>query len=156
MGGKKYTPLEFLKYIREPLTQTEIDTWTKVNGITIEMSTVLFDFISSLYILVSDTYLGEDFVVTEDDRDNHFDWCWSKVIGNFDKESIYFNSYGEHYDYFRAFFEDTFYNNDKSEVIYKVRSFFTELFEPPIGNRTKSELDVYSEMYKMIESNLKY
>ena len=35
MRGKKYTPLEFLKYIRDPLAQSEIDRWIKVNGITI-------------------------------------------------------------------------------------------------------------------------
>ena len=92
MGGKKYTPLEFLKYIREPLAQSEIDRWIKINGITIEMSSLLFDFISSLYCLVNETYLGEDYVVTNDDRDKHFDWCWSKVINNFEKESIYFKN----------------------------------------------------------------
>ena len=156
MGGKKYTPLEFLKYIRDPLAQSEIDRWIKVNGITIEMSSLLFDFISSLYSLVNETYLGEDYVTTNEDRDKHFDWCWSKVINNFEKESIYFNDYGEHYEYFRVFFEDTFYNNPKPNVIHRVRLFFTELFEPPIGKRTKSELDVYSEMYKIIENNLKY
>ena len=155
MEPKKYTPVEFLRYIREPLSKEEIDTWIKANGLTIEMSVVFFDFINSLYFLVSKTYLGEDVVKTEEDERNHFNWCWRKVIDNFKKEDIHFENEGNHYMYFLTFFLDTFYMDPSPIIIKKVDNFFKDLFTPA-SRKTKSELDIYTEMYKMLENNLKY
>ena len=62
MEGKRYTPHEFLKYIREPLSQDDIDLWIKAHGLTLELSTVFFDFVNSLYVVVNKTYLGVDVI----------------------------------------------------------------------------------------------
>ena len=154
MEGKKYTPHEFLKYIRDPMSQEDIDLWVKAHGLTLELSTVFFDFINSLYVLVNKTYLGEDVIKNLEDQQNHFNWCWEKVISNFEKESIYFNRKGNHYDYFWTFFYDTFYKEPSPIIIKKVEDFFKDLFTPA-SRKTKSELDIYTEMYKMLEINLK-
>jgi|TARA_R110002020_G_scaffold31127_1_gene97414 hypothetical protein len=155
MEGRKFTPHEFLRYIAEPLNQKDIDLWVKANGMTLEMSNLFFDFINSLYSLVNTTYLGPDAVITPEDQQNHFNWCWDKVVSNFKKECIYFNKNGNHYDYFWVFFEDTFYKNPSPVLMKKVEDFFKVLFAPST-KKTKSELDIYTEMYKMLENNLKY
>ena len=59
MEGKKYTPHEFLKYIREPLSQEDVDLWVKSHGLTLELSSVFFDFINSLYVLVNKNHEGD-------------------------------------------------------------------------------------------------
>ena len=89
-----------------------------------------------------------------EDQQNHFNWCWDKVISNFKKENIHFTKKGSHYEYFWTFFYDTFYKEPSPTIIKKVEDFFKDLFAPA-SRKTKSELDIYTEMYKMLEFHLK-
>ena len=45
----------------------EMDLWVKANNINIEKTQLFFDFICSLYTIMSDTYLGEDSIITPED-----------------------------------------------------------------------------------------
>jgi hypothetical protein len=84
---------------------------------------------------------------------NHFKWCWSKVVSNLEKEGIRFNESGEHFDYFLNFFLESFYSYDSTLVIDKVDKFFSTLFVIK-DRKTKSELDIYTELYKTLDNNL--
>ena len=151
MAKRKYTPYEFLRYIGEPIADRDIRLWFKANNIQTENSELFFDFI---YYLVDNTYLGADVIKEEKDKINHFNWCWNKVIEDFNKENIKFNIAGDHHDYFWHFFEESFYREDSPFDIKKVDGFFTSLFK--FGRRkTKSELDIYTEIYKLLYSNIK-
>ena len=103
----------FFNYITKPLNPEDVDIWFRVNNIIPEKLELFSDFSHSLNITIVNTYLGEDntpnetkIVMSSDDNIKHFDWCWGKIITNFEKENINFNSEGEHYDYFRSFFVD--------------------------------------------------
>jgi len=149
---RRFSPIEFYRYVSEPVSQKDLDIWFKANNIVQEKSELFFYFIKSLYLLVDKTYLGSD-VIKDEESKNHFNWCWTKVINNLEKEGIKFNIQGEHLDYFWNFFLESFYNNDNTLVIDKVDKFFSTLFvinDP----KTKSELDIYTELYKTLDNNL--
>tara|TARA_Y100001938_G_C7905478_1_gene336828 strand:- start:73 stop:543 length:471 start_codon:yes stop_codon:yes gene_type:complete len=150
---RKFSPIEFYKYVTEPIPKKDLDLWLKANNIISEKSELFFYFIKSLYLLVDKTYLGSDVIKDEDDVVNHFKWCWNKTIDNLEKEGILFQREGPHYDYFWNFFLESFYGDKFDSVINRVDKFFSTLFK--ISDRkTKSELDIYTELYKTLDNNL--
>ena len=107
----------FFKYISKPMSQEDVDIWFRINNIIPEKLELFSDFSHSLNIILNDTYLGENdqsnetkISLTQEDKKNHFDWCWNKLIDNFSKENIFFQNEGGHYEYFKAFFDDIFYH----------------------------------------------
>jgi len=154
MGRKKFTPNQFLKYVTEQVTMEEMDLWLRAHNISAEKSGLFFDFICSLYLLIQDTFLGEDAIVTLEDKKGHFTWCWEKNIDNFYQENIHFKMKGEHYEYFWNFYSESFYNNPKDkDVILKIQDFFGKLLILHLP-KTKSELDIFGEIYIILNNNL--
>ena len=119
------------------------------------------DFTHSLNNLIFNTYLGENDVVetkivlSESDDRNHFEWCWIRTIDNFGKENIKFGKKGEHFDYFESFFGETFYNQKDSKVKSSIGSFFSDLFNNQ-KSFTKSDLDMITTIYKLLDKYLKH
>ena len=151
----------FFNYITKPLKPEDIDIWFKMNNIISEKMELYSDFCHTLYILIYDTYLGQDDVSTEtkikltdDDNLKHFEWCWMKVINNFGKENINFNKRGDHFDYFYSFFSEIFYLQVEDKVKNSINSFFTDLFNTK-KTFTKSDLDMVLTIYKILDKNLK-
>jgi hypothetical protein len=91
--------------------------------------------------------------MSEEDKINHFVWCWNKVIDNFLKEKIKFNRKGEHYDYFVSFFEEIFYKQENKKVRDSVTEFFEDLFDLKTPF-TKSDLDMINSVYKGLDKNM--
>jgi hypothetical protein len=152
----------FFNYVTKPLDQEDVDKWFKSNNIVFEKLELYSDFSHSLYQLMNETYLGFDnqnnetkITLTESDNEQHFKWCWGKVVSNFQKEGINFELNGEHYEYFKSFFDEIYYNQKESKIRESIGSFFNELFdtERPF---TKSDLDMMSQIYKVLDTNLKY
>lgn len=149
----------FLEWLTKPVPSDEVETWLNVNNMIVEKIELFYDFSLSLYYLVKDTYLGEDqkgitkIILTNKEKKDHFDWCWSKNIENFSKESLFFNKEGEHYDYFSGFFKDAFYFQEDEKVRNSIQNFFVGLFTN-FNNYTKSDLDMITEIYKMLDKNL--
>jgi hypothetical protein len=111
-------------------------------------------------MLMKETYLGEEImpnetrvILSEDDKLKHFTWCWNKTIENFREENINFNSEGEHFDYFSSFFMEVYYSQKNSSVRDSIDSFFKDLFNKKV-TFTKSDLDLYTELYKLLEKNI--
>jgi hypothetical protein len=113
---------------------------------------LFYDFVISLYDVIDETYLGPDVVITEAQQKQHFDWCWKKVLHSFEKESIHFRESGQHHDYMWNFFNEAYYMNDTTQN--RIREYFTKLFKFDY-RKTRSELDMLTEIYKILESNIK-
>jgi hypothetical protein len=145
---------EFYGYLTQPMNENQIEVWLKANNIIPEYSDLFYDFVLTLYSLVEMTYLGDDVVFTDEDKQGHFNWCFSKVIEDFEKENINFSSKGQHYDYFWSFFDDAFYFEETRESVDNIKIFFKSLFNLK-GKKTKSELDMYTDLYKILENALK-
>jgi hypothetical protein len=59
---------------------------------------------------------------------------------------------GEHKEYFKSFYMDTFYNQKEDSVRQSIPKFLREIFD--VGNMySKSDLDLLTELYKLIEKN---
>lgn len=150
----------FFNYITKPVPQEDVDIWFRVNNILPEKMELFMDFCHSLNMLIFDTYLGEDknrnetkISLTDDDKIKHFEWCFNRTIDNFIKEGIKFNKKGEHFEYFKTFFIDVFYNQKEEKIKQLIKSFFLELFDinTPFS---KSDLDIVSLIYKNLDKNM--
>jgi hypothetical protein len=151
----------FFNYISKPVHPDDVQVWLNINNIIPEKVDLYSDFTSSLYKLILNTYLGEDdksnesnIKLTEEDNTKHFDWCWKKTIENFNKENVKFYSRGEHYDHFKSFFDEVYYNQKEQKVKDQIGVFFEDLFDlkKPF---TKSDIDMLTDLYKSLDKNLK-
>jgi hypothetical protein len=150
---RSFSPIEFYRYISEPIPKSDLDIWFKANDIVWEKSELFFYFIKTLHLLIYNTYLGADITYKQEDIANHFNWCWGEVLSDLDREGIIFNKEGAHYDYFWNFFMESFYGENYDYTKIKVDNFFGTLFK--IDNRkTKSDLDIYTDLYKTLDNNL--
>lgn len=144
----------FIGFEESDRYKQQIDVWYRTYNIQREKIELFYDFVSSIYELIDNTFLGSDVLYTEEDQVNHFTWCWNKTIDNFSKERIYFKDKGNHYEYMWSFFYEAYYltkmdgrENKISEYIYKLFDFRYK--------KTRSELDILAEVYKILEINLK-
>ena len=151
----------FYNYLTQPISTEDLEIWTSVNNIIPEKLNLFSDFINTLYIVVAETYLGESednietkIELTDEDRKNHFKWCWSKTIEIFSKENFFFELTGEHYDYFYTFFEDVFYKQTEKKFRESLDLFLHDLFNFNKPH-TKSDLDIISTIYKLLEVHTK-
>ena len=140
---KPLSPHEFVKYIANPIKPKEMDLWVKSNNINVEKTQLFFDYICSLYNIMSDTYLGIDSIITQEDMLGHFNWCWNKNVENFKKENILF----------RTFFEDAFYIDREDKNIEKIDFYLNRLFKLHV-QKTKSELDMLKDIYFVLDNSL--
>jgi hypothetical protein len=147
----------FFNWMTKPLPKEELIIWFNVHNMTYEKIELCGDFFKSLNQIIMDTYLGDSTSETKislsyDDNLSHFEWCWNKVIENFKRENIIIKSDGEHKDYFQSFFMDTFYNQTESSLKKSISKFLNEIFDVGI-TYSKSDLDLLTELYKLIEKN---
>lgn len=150
----------FFSWITKPLNKEDVEVWFNINNIITEKSELFYDFCFSLFSLIKNTYLGDEtthnetkIILSEEDNLKHFDWCWNTTIENFKKENIKFNSRGEHYDYFKSFLMEIYYNQKNTNVKNSIEQFFKELFDKEVVF-TKSDLDLYTELYKLLDKNI--
>ena len=145
---------DYLEFITSESYKQQIDIWYKAHNITTEKIELFYDLLITLFVLIDDTYLGSDVMESEYDQKNHFKWCWNKVIGNFEKENIHFKEKGTHYEYFWNFFLEAFYLVKLEDGPIKIIDYFYMLFNFN-HKKSRSELDMLTEIYKMMEQNLK-
>lgn len=144
----------YLEFISSESYKNQLDIWYRAYNISREKTDLFRDFVISLYNIVDETYLGEDVMYDEVDQKNHFNWCWKKVIGNFSHEKIFFKENGDHYEYFWNFFLEAYYYNKIGKNIIRIFEYFEKLFDFK-HRKTRSELDMLTEIYKLFDQNLK-
>lgn len=144
----------YLEFIFSESYKNQIDVWYRAYNISREKTELFRDFLISLHDLIESTYLGSDVLENELDQIGHFNWCWNKTIENFSKERIYFKETGFHKDYFSNFYLEAFYNPNIEGFNSKIIEYLNKLFDFK-HKKSKSELDMLTEIYKMLDQNLK-
>jgi hypothetical protein len=91
--------------------------------------------------------------MSEEDIENHFNWCWKKTIENFGKEGLFFTNEGEHHKYFLSFFMEIFYNQNDKKIKDSIGDFFDDIFNIE-KTFTQSDLDIMLNIYKSLDNNL--
>tara|TARA_B110000977_G_scaffold177882_1_gene234889 strand:- start:14787 stop:15266 length:480 start_codon:yes stop_codon:yes gene_type:complete len=153
MERRRLLPEQFFKYVTQPLSREDVNLWVKTQNISVSKVSLFGDYLTSLYNLINDTYLGLDVIKTDKEITGHFNWCWEKTVGNFKKENINFNTKGTHYDYFFHFFYESFYLKKNDEHLEKLKNFINILFILHT-QKTKSELDMLYEIYILLNDSL--
>ena len=150
----------FFNWMTKPMMNEEVEVWFNMNNIIPEKGELYHDFCLSLFNLIKDTYLGEETThtetkisLTDEDKMKHFEWCWNTTIENFRKENIKFNFKGEHFNYFSSFFMEIFYSQKNISVRNSIDTFLKDLFDRDTPF-TKSDLDLYTELYKLLDRNI--
>jgi hypothetical protein len=152
----------FFSWVMKPLPKDDIETWFSVNNIILEKKELFSDFVRSLIDLIKSTYLGDgvDTQKTEttiqlqqEDKQKHFDWCWTKTIDAFSKENINFELNGDHKDYFSNLLMDLFYNTENKIISDNLEPFFINLFDDKVGY-SQSDLEMITEIYKLLNKNI--
>jgi hypothetical protein len=150
----------FFSWVSKPLSEEEVEVWLNMNNILQERGELYYDFCLSLYLLIKETYLGEEqfsketkILMSEEEKLNHFSWCWKKTLENFKKENINFKEQGEHFEYFGQFFLEIYYNQKNEKVKNSIDRFFKDLFDREVPF-TKSDLELFTEVYKLLDKNL--
>jgi hypothetical protein len=152
----------FYSWMIKPVSHDDVEIWFNMNNMVVEKRQLFADFTFSLYNLIKETYLGNDWddqtettvSLNQEEKEKHFDWCWTKTIDNFKKENIVFGYKGEHREYYQQFFMDLFYLAEKKEIALNIEKFFIELFNENKAY-TKSDLDMITDIYKRLNKNLK-
>lgn len=152
---KNRTPIEkFIEYFSKQLSLEQIEYLNHINEVIPEKIVLYRDFILSLFCLIHDSYLGDDVIDTDEHITEHFNWCWNTNIENFKKERVFFSKTGEHYYYHLNYFKEIYYNAEKYENLFnKIFSFWGEILT--VSNlKTKSDYDVFIEVYKIQDKYL--
>jgi hypothetical protein len=153
----------FFNWLAKPMDQEDIDTWLSANNIIPELTELFRDFCFSFINLLKDTYLGDDYLeskvtkvgMTIEQKQQHFDWCLGKTIDNFKKENIEFNFKEPDSDFFRSFFFDVFYNQPDTKIKDMIDVFFKQIFDRKT-KKSKSDIEIFTDIYKVLERSLKF
>ena len=148
----------FFNWMSKPIPRDEVIIWFNVHNMVVEKVQLYGDIFQSLNQIIVDTYLGEEdketkISITQDDKIAHFEWSWKKTLENFKKEKINIKNSGEHKDYFKDFFLETFYNQKEKNVKHSIPKFINDVFDVE-KEFSKSDLDILTELYKLLEKNL--
>ena len=139
----------------------DVEIWFLANNILPELTNLFEDFCLSLFYLMEDTYLGDygdesrhtRIGMTKKNNMEHFEWCWTKTIDNFKKENINFKFENNDYDFFKEFFFEVFYEQKGKEMKDGLKSFLEQLFNLK-KTHTKSDLEMFTDVYKTLERSL--
>lgn len=145
--------IDFIEYVSKNMDKKDLFLLYKVNSVKRERLEMYSDFTNHLNELVITTYLGDD-IMTENDRLNHFNWCWGQVIDAFKKEGIYFVESDDLYTYFLTFYQESFYNENKEDgdEVIKFSDFWDHLFDYHKA-KTMSEYEAMLEIYKIFNKS---
>ena len=151
----------FYSWMMKPVSREDVEVWFNMNNMIYEKRELFADFTYSLDSLIKETYLGNEpedatetrVLLSQEEKNSHFEWCWTKTVENFAKENIKFNVKGDHKEYYHNFYEDLFYNPDNKTISENINKFFDELFDET-KVYTKSDLDMVTDIYKLLNKNL--
>lgn len=146
---------DFLAYINNPMSKESIMVMYDANNVKFDRCELYGDYVQSLFRLVFETYMGDDFMDI-DSQIKHFKWCWKKNIENFSNEGIRIDSL-KLYDYFLQYMLEVFYSLEKKPIDYVDRvslKLWGEIFDYT-RIKTNSEMDTFIEVYKIFEKSIK-
>lgn len=148
----------FFSWISKAIPNDEVTIWFNVHNMSYEKIELVGDIFKSLNQTIINTYLGDGdyetkISIKQEDKESHFEWCWNRVVEDFRKENIIIKQTGEHKSYFKEFYMDSFYNQPEGSVKKTIPSFIDDVFDVE-KTFTKSDLDILTELYKLMDKNI--
>ena len=152
----------FFDWLSKPLSDEDIYAWFMANNINSDLTELFRDFCFSLLSLMKETYLGGEYDtnnetkigMTNEQKKGHFKWCWDTTVKNFQKENISFEFENIDYEYFESFVFEVFYEPYDLTLKDSLEFFFSELFDRK-KPKSKSDIEMFTDIYKLLERSLK-
>jgi hypothetical protein len=135
------------------ISELEMTKKFKSNNVVNERLELYKDFTINLLIYIYDTYLGNEYIKTEEDIKGHFNWCYKKVLSDFFDEEISFYENDELYKYFWNYYIDQFYTKPQIESQSYYERFWENIFEIK-KNKNRSVLEVLLELYEIFDKSI--
>jgi len=148
----------FFDWMAKPVPKDEVLIWFNVHNMIYEKIELYGDIFKSLNAIIVDTYLGDSnsetkISLSEEDKLSHFDWCWKKMVKDFERENVNIKIKGDHKEYFQSFFMDSFYNQSEKKIKESISRFLNEIFDSNMIY-SRPDLDLLTELYKLLEKNM--
>ena len=147
---------KFVNHIKKPLTKENMTTLFNSKNVKYERCELYHDFLQSLIVTIFDTYLGDEYT-KQHQREIHFQWCWTKVINDFEAEGIIFKPCVELYRYFLTFFTQLFYNLITKRPLQDHEKDLSSLWEYIFNYntlKTRADIDRLVEVYQLFDKSL--
>lgn len=146
----------FFNYMGKVIPNDEIIIWFNIHNMYYERIELYGDIFKSLNLIIHRTYLGGNstetkIIMSQEDNDAHFEWCWNKLVDDFRKENIIIDKEGHHKDYFKSFFNDTFYTPNSQTMKDSILVFLNNIFNVN-KSFVKADLDILTEYYKILQN----
>ena len=141
--------------INTPMSKESIMIIYDTNNIIFEKCELFGDFVLSLLLMIDGTYLGDELTDIKNQY-LHFNWCWNKNLSNFKKEGLVFEN-DSLYEYFLNYSLEFFYSSldkdDPTKDVINIKM-WEKIFDYN-KLKTHSEVDMFIEIYKLIDNSLK-
>lgn len=148
---KKVT-IDEAKIEREFLSDYQIMKQLKLNNVIKERVELYRDFVINLIHYIHSTYLGKEFIKTQEDVKGHYNWAFNKVLSDFEKEGIVFGEVTELKAYFYEYFYTRVYNIDHPVPSLKTFLDFWENIFVLKTNKEKNTMNALIEIYKQFDN----
>jgi Skp family chaperone for outer membrane proteins len=76
-----------------------------------------------------------------------------KMVKDFERENVNIKFNGDHKEYFQSFFMDSFYNQRENKIKESISRFLNEIFDVNMVY-SRPDLDLLTELYKLMEKNM--
>lgn len=154
MEMKRETNSLYLNHSDEYIKEYEILKKFKSHNILRERVDLYKDFSINLLYKIYDTYLGINYINTKKDAIGHYNWCYGKILDEFDDQEIDFYGNDELYDYFLDYYMDQFYQQKNQPAITYHMKTWTEIFNHKKTNKSRNEFEVLIELYLLFDISL--
>jgi hypothetical protein len=148
---KNKVALEEIRSDKEFFNEYQTMKQLKSNNVIKERVEIYRDFVVNLIHYVHTTYLGKDYIKTEEDVKGHFNWAFNKVLADFEKEGVNFGETKPVRIYFFDYFKARFYEVDSIPTIKTFVGFWDDIFTLKT-NKEKTRLNALIEIYKLFDT----
>lgn len=112
------------------------------------------DFTINLLYNIYNTYLGDDFISSDEDIKGHFTWAFNKMIEEFYDEDIIFFKTNDLFDYFYEYYYSHFYKLGQSQSFSYYKNFWENIFDLKNQKKDKKVFDVLIQIYELFDNSL--
>jgi hypothetical protein len=138
----------------EEFDEARVEKEYKKHSIIKERVRLYKDFTLNLTYYIYDSYLGNEYIKTNDDKLGHFKWCFNKVCDMYLAEGIDFKSNKRIYYYFIEYFKNVLYNEEyKINQLGGEYTYWSLIFQV-YGKKNKAFLDVMINLYKIFDETI--
>lgn len=149
---KNKLALEEVRNDREFFNEYQTMKQLKSNNVIKERVELYRDFVVNLIYYLHTSYLGKDYIKTEEDVIGHFNWGFNKVLLDFETEHVTFGDTEELRIYFFNYFQARLYNVESIPSIKAFTVFWDEIFAMK-PNKEKSHLNALIEIYRLFDTS---